>query len=98
MHDEPTGVPAALQSPKHKCCPACQQLKHRADFSTTPVGISSYCQDCRRASSRLASRRRQAAVRLLIAFHPEEYQALLGLVRGRRQLGTQARGGGRDAA
>ena len=99
MHDEPTGVRAALQSPKRKRCPACQQPEHCADVSITPAGLSSYCQDCRRASLRLASRRRQAAVRLLIAFHPEEYQALLGLVRGRRQLGTpRPKGGGRDAA
>jgi hypothetical protein len=99
MHDEPTGVRAALQSPRRKRCPACQQLKHRTDVSITPAGLSSYCQDCRRASLRLASRRRQAAVRLLIAFHPEEYQTLLGLVGGRRQLGTtRPKGGGRDAA
>ncbi len=100
MHDEPTGVRAALQSPRHKRLPACQQPKHRTDFPTTPAGLSSSCQDCQRASSRLASRRRQAAVRLLIAFHPEEYQALLELVRGRRhQLGTtRPKGGGRDAA
>jgi hypothetical protein len=98
MHDEPTGVRAGLQSPARKRCPACQQLKHRTDFSTTLAGLSSYCQDCRRASSRLASRRRQAAVRLLIAFHAEDYQALLGLVRGRRPLGIRSKGGGRDAA
>ena len=98
MHDEPTGVRVALQSPKRRRCLACQQLKHHTDFSTTPTVLSSFCQDCQRASSRLASRRRQAAVRLLIAFHPEEYQALLGLVRGRRQLGTRPQGGGRDAA
>ena len=98
MHDEPTGLRAALQSPERERCPACRQLKHHADFSITPPGLSS-CQDCQRASSRLASRRRQAAVRLLIAFHPEEYQALLGLVRGHHQLGTtRAKGGGRDAA
>jgi hypothetical protein len=98
MHDEPTGVRAALQSPKRRRCPACQRLKHRTDFSITAAGLSSYCEDCRRASSRLAGRRRQAAVRLLIAFHPEEYQALLGLVRGRRQPGTRPKGGGRDVA
>jgi hypothetical protein len=98
MHDEPTGVRAALQSPTRKRCHACQQPEHRTDVSTTPAGLSS-CKDCQRASSRLASRRRQAAVRLLIAFHPEEYQALLGLVHGRRQLGTtRPKGGGRDAA
>jgi hypothetical protein len=98
MHDEPTGVRAALQSPRRNRCPACQQVKHRTGSSSTPAGLSS-CQDCQRASSRLASRRRQAAVRLLIAFYPEEYQALLGLVRGRHQLGTtRSKGGGRDAA
>jgi hypothetical protein len=99
MHDEPTGVRAALQSPGRKRCPACQQPKHRTNFSTTPADLSRYCQDCQRADSRLASRRRRAAVRLLIAFHPEEYQALLGLVQGRYQLGTtRPRGGGRGAA
>jgi hypothetical protein len=39
MHDEPTGVRAALQSPERKRCPACQQVKHRADFCTTPAGL-----------------------------------------------------------
>jgi hypothetical protein len=98
MHDEPTGVRAALQSPDRKRCPACRQLKRRTDFSTTLAGLSSYCQDCQRASSRRASRRRQAAIRLLIAFYPEDYQALLGLVRGRRPLGIRSKGGGCDAA
>jgi hypothetical protein len=97
MHDKPTGVHTALQECKR--CPAYQQVKHRTDFSTILAGLSFYCRDCHQASSRLASRRRQAAIRLLIAFHPEEYQALLGLVRGRHQLGTtQPKGGGRDAA
>jgi hypothetical protein len=96
VHDEPTGVHTALQ--ERKRCPACQQVKHRADFSPTPAGLSSsYCQDCKRASSRLASRRRQAAVRLLIAFHPEEYQALLWLVRGGSRPHLTERGAG-DAA
>ena len=97
MHDEPTGVRTALQSPERKHCPACQQPKHRTDFPTTPAGLSS-CEDCQRASSRLASRRRQAAVRLLIAFHPEEYQSLLRLVHGHHQLGIWPEGGGLDAA
>jgi hypothetical protein len=96
MHDEPTGVRAALQSPERERCPA-QQVKHRPDFSATPASLSS-CQDCQRASSRLASRRRQAAVRLLIAFHPDEYQALLGLVRGRQVGTTRSNKGGCDAA
>jgi hypothetical protein len=97
MHDEPTGVRPALQSPERKRCPACQQVKHRADLPTTPAGRSPYCQDCKRAISRLASRRRQAAVRLLIAFHPEEYQVWLWLVRGGGQPHLTQRGAG-DAA
>jgi hypothetical protein len=60
MHDEPTGLRAALQSPKRKRCPACQQSKLRTGFFTTSGGLSSYCQDCRRA----------AAMRLLIAAYP----------------------------
>jgi hypothetical protein len=97
MHDEPTGVRTALQSPEHKRCPACQRVKPLAHFSPTPASRSSSCQDCQRASSRLASRRRQAAVRLLIAFHPEEYHALLRLVRGGSQPRLAERSAG-DAA
>jgi hypothetical protein len=95
MHDEPTGLRAALQSSERKRCPACQQIKPCTDFATTPNGIaSSHCQSCQRAASRLASRRRRAAMRLLIAAHPEELAGLLGLVRSRRQLGTTRPGGG----
>jgi hypothetical protein len=96
MHDEPTGVRTALQSPECKRCPACQQVKHRTGFHSTPAGPS-YCQDCKRAISRLASRRQQAAVRLLIAFHPDEYHALLRLVRGGGRSHLTERGAG-DAA
>jgi hypothetical protein len=97
MHDEPTGVGAALQSPERKRCPVCQLVNPHADF-TTPGGLSSSCKDCQRAVSRLASRRRQAAMRLLIAAHPEEWGGLLRLVRGHRQLGTyRPQGGSRDA-
>ena len=99
MHDERTGVRSALQSPERKRCPACQLVKPRTDFTTTPGGLSSSCKDCRRAGSRLASRRRRAAMRLLIAAHPEEWAGLLGLVRGHRQLAIyQPKDGGRDAA
>jgi hypothetical protein len=97
MHNEPTGVRTALQSPERKRCPACQQAKSLAHFFATPANLSSSCQDCKRASSRLASRRRQAAVRLLIAFHPDEYHALLRLVRGGSQPRLTERGTG-DAA
>ncbi len=93
MHDEPTGVRAALQSPERKRCPACQQAKPLADVATTPAGRSS-CHDCQRAAARLASRRRAAAMRLLIAAHPEEWAGLLGLVRARRQPATLRPAGG----
>jgi predicted sulfurtransferase len=94
MHDEPIGLRATLQSPKRKRCPACQQAKCRSDFATTPRGASSYCQECQRTASRLASRRRAAAMRLLIAAHPEEWAGLLGLVRAGRQVATGHPGGG----
>jgi hypothetical protein len=98
MHEEPTGLGTALQSPDHKRCSACQQVKLCADFSAIAGGLSRHCRDCQRAASRLASRRRAAAMRLLIAAHPEEWAGLLGLVGGRRQPGTtQPRGGGRGA-
>jgi hypothetical protein len=97
MHDEPTGVRTALQSPEHKRCQACQQVKPCTAFAT-PSGLASCCRDCQRAASRLASRRRAAAMRLLIAAHPEEWTGLLRLVRAHRQLGTnRPNGGGRDA-
>jgi hypothetical protein len=97
MHDEPIGLGPALQSPERHC-PACQQAKPCNEFSSTPAGLSSYCRQCQRAISRLASRRRRAAMRLLIAAHPEEWAGLLGLVRAGRQLGTtRPKGGGRRA-
>jgi hypothetical protein len=98
MHVEPTGSCPPVQPPAPKRCPVCKQVKSRSDFPTTPSGTSSYCQACRRAASRSASRRRAAAMRLLIAAHPEEWAGLLGLVRGRRQPGTlRPTGGGRGA-
>jgi hypothetical protein len=98
MRHEPSGSCAPVQQARSKRCPVCGQAKPLAAFPTTPAGISSYCPDCQRAASRLASRRRRAAVRLLIAAHPEEWAGLLGLVRGRRQPGTsRPRRGGRGA-
>ena len=97
MRHEPIGSCSRVQQARSKRCPVCGHAKPLAAFPTTPAGIS-YCPDCRRAASRLASRRRRAAVRLLIAAHPDEWAGLLGLVRGRRQPGTnRPRGGGRDA-
>jgi hypothetical protein len=82
-----------------KRCPACGQSKPLSDFYTAgDGGPSGYCRGCQRALSRLASRRRGAAMRLLIAAHPEEWAGLLGLVRARRQVGTTGlKGGGRGA-
>jgi hypothetical protein len=57
-----------------------------AEFPTSPSGRPvSCCQACRRAAERLASRRRAAAIRLLIALHPQEWAGLLALVAGSRQ-------------
>jgi len=97
MHVEPTGSCLRVQPPASKYCPACKQVRPRTDFSTTLSGTSSYCKDCQRATSRLASRRRAAAMRLLIAAHPEEWAGVLGLVRGlRRPAAARPRGGGYD--
>jgi hypothetical protein len=68
-----------------------------AEFATTLAGRSvSCCQACRRATARLASRRRAAAVRLLIALHPEEWAGLLALVGGHRAASHAPAGGGTD--
>jgi hypothetical protein len=98
MPHEPSGSCSPVQQARSKRCPAHEQVKAVADFAT-PAGRCSSCRDCHRAASRLASRRRAAAMRLLIAAHPEEWAGLLGLVRGRHQLGTnRPKRGGRDAA
>jgi hypothetical protein len=97
MHVEPTGSCPPVQPSASKRCPACQQVKPGSDVATTQSGAS-YCRDCQRAAARLSSRRRAAAMRLLIAAHPEEWAGLLGLVRAHRQFGTrQPRGGGHGA-
>ena len=98
MRHEPSGSCPPVQQARRERYPTCPQVKPRSDFSTTPTGAS-YCRDCQRAVSRLASRRRAAAMRLLIAAHPEEWASLLGLlglVRG-RQAASHAAGGGRGA-
>jgi hypothetical protein len=98
MLHEPSGSCSSVQQARSKRCSAREQVKAVADFATL-ARRSASCWDCQRAASRLASRRRAAAMRLLIAAHPEEWTALLGLVRGRRQLGTnRPKRGGRDAA
>jgi uncharacterized protein (DUF983 family) len=99
MRNESTNPARPAQTRTHKRCPACGQSKPLSDFYTAgDSGPSGYCQDCQRAASRLASRRRAAAMRLLIATHPEEWAGLLGLVRGPRHVGTnRPKDGGRDA-
>jgi hypothetical protein len=98
MPHEPSGSRSPVQQARSKRCSACEQVKSVADLATSASRCSS-CRDCQRAASRLASRRRAAAMRLLIAAHPEEWAGLLGLARGRRQLGTNwPKRGGRDAA
>jgi len=100
MQHEPIGSCPPVQQARSKRCPACGQANPLADFPTTVGGgRASYCRDGQRAASRLASRRRQAAMRLLIAAHPEEWAGLLGLVRGGRQViaTNRPKGGGRGA-
>ena len=98
MPHEPSDSCSPVQQARSKRCSAHEQVKPVANFAI-PAGRCSSCRDCQRAASRLASRRRAAAMRLLIAAHPEECAGLLGLVRGRRQLGTnQPKRGGRNAA
>jgi uncharacterized protein (DUF983 family) len=62
----------------HKRCPACGDSKLLSEFYTTPSGApSGYCKSCQRAISRHSRRRRNAALRALIALHPEEWRAAL---------------------
>jgi hypothetical protein len=80
-------------------CPACQQVRELSDYFAASASRSSRCRTCRRAGVRLASRGRAAAMRLLIAAHPEEWTGLLGLVSGRRQPASHpvaVAGGGED--
>jgi hypothetical protein len=94
---EPSGSCPPVQQAPAKCCAACGQTRPLAEFATTPAGRpASSCSDCRRAAARLASRRQAAAMRLLIALHPEEWAGLLALVGGRRQAASHAAGGGAD--
>ncbi len=66
----------------HKRCPACEQHKPLSEFYTTSSGRpSGYCKPCQRVISRRARRRRNAAVRALIAAQPEAWQAALAASR-----------------
>jgi hypothetical protein len=85
MRHEPSGSCRPAQQARTMRCPVCQQVRELSDYFTTSARRSSRCRACRRAGERLASRRRVAAMRLLIAAHPEEWTGLLGLVSGRCQ-------------
>ena len=77
MHDQPNPA-APAQARTHKRCPACGARKPLSEFYTTPRGApSGYCKSCQRAISRHSRRRRNAALRMFIALHPEEWRAAL---------------------
>jgi hypothetical protein len=95
MPHEPSGSCPPVQQAPAKRCPACDQARRPAEFPTSPAGrCAACCTACRRAAARLASRRWAAAVRLLIALHPEEWAGLLALVGGRRQAASHVPAGG----
>jgi hypothetical protein len=86
MLHERTNPARPAQGRTNKRCPACGERKSLIDFYTTVRGgPSGYCKGCQRAVSRLSSRRRQAAVRLLAAAHPEEWADALRQAREERQ-------------
>ena len=84
MPHEPSGSCPPVQQFSAKRCPACGQARPIAEFATPAGGCTSCCQGCRRA----------AAVRLLVALHPEEWAGLLALVGGRCQAASHAAAGG----
>ena len=94
MLHEPSGSCPPVQQAPAKSCAACGQSRPLAEFATTPTGrCTSCCRACGQAAARLASRRRAAAIRLLIALHREEWAGLLGLVGGCRQAASHAAAG-----
>jgi hypothetical protein len=95
MHDQPNPVVSA-RARTYKRCPACGARKPLSEFYTTPSGApSGYCKSCQRAISRRARRRRNAALRVLIALHPEEWRAAL---QRDPDHGEPTVGGGSDVA
>jgi hypothetical protein len=83
-HERTPTLPAG--HPSKKRCPACQQIKPVSEFYVAVRGRpSGYCKTCQRAVSRTSRLRRQAAVRLLAAAHPEEWAAALRQAREERQ-------------
>ena len=95
MQDQPNpAAPGRVRT--HKRCPACGVSKLLSEFYTTPSGApSGYCKSCQRAISRRSWRRRNTALRALIALHPEEWRAAL---QRDPDHGEPAEGGGPDVA
>jgi uncharacterized protein (DUF983 family) len=95
MHDQPNPAMSA-RARTHKRCPTCGVRKLLSEFYTTPSGApSGYCKRCQRAISRRSRRRRNAALRALIALHPEEWRAAL---QRDPDQGEPTVGGGADVA
>ena len=95
MQDQPNPA-AQARAQTHKRCPYCGARKPLSEFYTTATGSpSGYCKSCQRAISRRAWLRRAAAVRALIALHPEEWRAAL---QRDPDDGGSTVGGGPDAA
>jgi hypothetical protein len=99
MRDQPNPA-APAQARTHKRCPSCATSKPVSDFYTTRGGApSGYCKDCQRAVSRRSRQRRTAALRALMALHPEAWRDALHASRDHNCDGdVQASGGGSDAA
>ena len=80
----------------HKRCPSCGNSRPLSEFYTLRSGApSGYCKTCQRAISRRSRRRRLAALRALIALHPEEWRAAL---QHDPEHGEPTVGGGSDGA
>ena len=80
----------------HKRCPSCGNRRPLSEFYTLRSGApSGYCKTCQRAISRRSRRRRLAALRALIALHPEEWRAAL---QHDSDDGEPTEGGGADVA
>ena len=95
MHDQPNPA-APAQARTHKRCPSCGDSKPLSEFYTTPSGApSGYCKPCQRAISRRSWRRRNAALRALIARYPEAWRAAL---QHDPDHGEAPTGGGSDVA
>jgi hypothetical protein len=80
----------------HKRCPSCGNSRPLSEFYTTPSGApSGYCKPCQQAISRRSRRRRNAALRALIARYPEAWRAAL---QHGADDGDATKGGGADVA